>query len=56
VPYDHSEFLVKKLENAGIKPRFYSYDHLDHVSIALYLGWLNKKGKDPYKLINLKAA
>jgi hypothetical protein len=56
VPYDHSEFLVKKLENAGIKPRFYSYDHLDHVSIALYLGWLNKKGKDPYKLINFKAA
>ena len=56
VPYNHSEILVKKIEKAGKRPKFYTYDHLDHVSIALYLGWLNKRGKDPYKLLVKKAA
>ncbi len=56
VPHDHSLVLVKKLEKAGKKPKFYSYDHLDHVSIALYLGWLNKRGRDPYNLSTKKAA
>jgi hypothetical protein len=56
VPYGHSEVLVQKLEEAGKKPLFYSFDHLDHVSIALYLGWLNKRGRDPYELCSKKAA
>ena len=52
VPYKHSEIMHKKLEEAGKNPRFFSYDLLDHVSIILYLGYLNKTGKDPYLLGN----
>ena len=50
VPHEHSVIMFEKLKAAGKKPTFHSFDLLDHVSMALYLGWLNKKGKDPYEL------
>ena len=30
--------------------KYKEYKFLDHVSLIFYLGWLNKKKKDPYKL------
>ncbi len=50
VPHEHSVIMFEKLKAAGKNPKFQSFDLLDHVSIALYLGWLNKNGKDPYEL------
>lgn len=50
VPHEHSVILFEKLKAANKNPQFHSFDLLDHVSMALYLGWMNKKGKDPYQL------
>lgn len=50
VPHEHSVFMYEKLKAAGKEPYFQSFDLLDHVSIILYLGYLNRKGKDPYGL------
>ena len=50
VPHEHSVIMFEKLKAAGKDPKFHSFDFLDHVSIVLYLGYLNKKGKDPYGL------
>lgn len=50
VPHEHSAIMYEKLLAAGKNPKFHSYDLLDHVSIIIYLGYLNKMGKDPYGL------
>lgn len=52
VPHEHTVIMYEKLKAAGKNPKLHSFDLLDHVSIALYLGWMNKQGKDPYELEN----
>ncbi|MBT7611411.1 MAG: hypothetical protein HN576_16745 [Bacteriovoracaceae bacterium] len=42
--------VVSQLKKKGYSPKYKEYKFLDHVSLIFYLGWLNKKKKDPYKL------
>jgi hypothetical protein len=42
--------VVSQLQEKGYTPKYKEFKFLDHVSLIFYLGWLNKKKKDPYKL------
>ena len=42
--------VVSQLKEKGYTPNYKEFKFLDHVSLIFYLGWLNKKNKDPYNL------